>query len=273
MSKIKFSCQTYAWIMCGDKYLGKIDHMAKVASNAEFSAIEPMNLQLKSYRDPKRLKAVLEEHNIQMSSMTLVCDWKHPQETEEERLEADQMIELTAQFPGALFMLVQMPGEDRSELETRQKNLIANINEVSRRATDRGLVCTYHPNSPDGSIWRTRADYDKLLPQLDERVLKWTPDVGHIAKGGMDPVALVREYRTLVNHYHFKDMHEDGSWALMGEGTIDFETLIKDMIATDFAGWVIFEDECDRAIDNPDGVMLEDGVYIREKMLPLLNAA
>ena len=138
-----------------------------------------------------------------------------------------------------------------------------NVNEISKRATDKGLICTYHPNSPDGSVWRTEEDYHKLLPLLDESVIKWTPDVGHIAKGRMDPVKLIREYRSLVNHIHFKDMYEDGRWAFTGEGCIDFETIVKDLIKTNYEGWIIFEDECDEAIGDPDGVAIKDGQYIQ----------
>jgi len=64
--------------------MGKIDHMAKIASDAEFPGIEPMNLQLEAFRDPLKLKDTLAENNIELSSMTLVCDWKGPKETEEE---------------------------------------------------------------------------------------------------------------------------------------------------------------------------------------------
>ena len=137
------------------------------------------------------------------------------------------------------------------------------INAIGRRASEKGITSSYHPNSPEGSVWRTREDYDKLLPQLDSSVIKWTPDVGHIAKGGMDPVALIRQYRDLVNHIHFKDMYKDGRWAQTGEGDIDFKTVIQDLVKTNFEGWIVFEDECDAAVGDPDGVTLKDGDYIQ----------
>ncbi len=262
-NNIRFGQQTYAWIMCGDKYMGKIDHMSDITNKAGFEAIEPINLQLGEYYHPEKLKEALSKNSLELSSMTVVCDWLGSKETDEEKAESDRLIDLTATFPGAKLMLVQMPQADRSNLEEKQKNLILNINEISRRATDKGLICTYHPNSPSGSVWRTREDYDKLLPLLDESVIKWTPDVGHIAKDGMDPVQLIREYRSLVNHIHFKDMYENGDWALTGDGCIDFETIVKDLIKTDYKGWIIFEDECEAAVGDPDGITIKDGQYIQ----------
>ncbi len=269
---IRFTCETYAWIQCGDRYIGKIDHMAEIASRSGFEGIEPMNLQMGPFWDAGLLRETMARYNLKFSSIALVCDWLHPQETEAERIEADRTIDLClAMGPDTVLMPVQMPGKDRSNLAERQKNLILNVNAVARRAAERGLTCSYHPNSPDGSIWRIREDYDKLLPMLDSEVLKWTPDVGHIAKGGMDPVALVREYRSLVNHFHFKDMDKHGEWALMGEGIIDFETIVKDMMATEYKGWIVFEDECEESIENPDGVTLKDGIYIRDTVRKWLN--
>jgi len=273
MSNIKFTCETYAWIMCGDTYIGKIDHMADTAARSGFEGIEPMNLQLGAFRDPARLKDALDARGIRLSSIALVCDWLNPAETGDERKEADSIMDLIKAFPyEVLLMPVQMPQKDRENLAVRQKNFIACVNNVARRAAERGITSSYHPNSPSGSIWRIREDYDKLLPLLDREVLGWTPDVGHIAKGGMDPVGLIREYRDLVNHIHFKDMFPDGTWAQTGQGNIDFKTVIEDLVKTDFKGWVVFEDECDAAIGDPDGVTLKDGDYIRDVVKPWIPA-
>lgn len=263
MSSIKFGQQTYAWIMCGDKYMGKIDHMAKIASQAGYEGLEPINLQLGENYDPKKLRDSIYKHGIVMPSITLVCDWLNPKETEAEKIEADKLINIAAQFEDCMLMPVQMPQKDRNNLSERQKNLMSCVNEIAKRAADKGLKCTYHPNSPEGSIWRTREDYDKLLPMLDTKYIKWTPDVGHIAKGGMDPVQLMREYRSLINHVHFKDMNKAGEWTMTGEGDIDYETVVKDLVKANFDGWVIFEDECDRAVEDPDGVAIDDGKYIQ----------
>jgi inosose dehydratase len=271
MSNIKFTCETYAWIMCGDKFIGKIDHMADTASRSGFEGLEPMNLQLGDFRDAGKFRDMMESKGIRLSSLALVCDWLNPRETEAERKEADQMMSLIRSFPyEVLLMPVQMPQKDRSNLVARQDNLISCVNAVARRAAEQGLACSYHPNSPEGSVWRTREDYDRLLPLLDSQALGWTPDVGHIAKGGMDPVALIREYRPLVNHIHFKDMFEDGTWAQTGQGNIDFKTVIQDLVKTEFDGWVVFEDECDAAEADPDGVTLKDGDYIRDVVKPWL---
>ncbi|MDB4292595.1 sugar phosphate isomerase/epimerase [Maribacter sp.] len=270
MGKIKIGCETYTWAMSGDTYKNKLDHILGVMSKAGFKSIEPDTGFMNGFEDPAVFREALERNNIKLSVLCHVEDWRSPKETDAERRNADQWIEFMKHFPEAIFLLVQMPGEDREYLRERQQNLLTCVNDIAKRAADKGIVCSYHPNSPMGSIYRTEEDYKILLNGLDSDLIKYTPDVGHMAKGGMDPLKVIKEYRELVNCIHYKDMFEDGRWAEMGAGIIDFEEITKYLKDTGFEGWIIVEDEADVAITDPDGVTLKDGIYIEEVLRPLL---
>ncbi|MEQ9437574.1 MAG: TIM barrel protein [Cyclobacteriaceae bacterium] len=271
MSKIKIGCETYTWQMPGEQYKGKLEHIMEITSRAGFTGIEPDTSFLHHLSDPVLMQEALKKNNLELAVLCLALDWRNPHETETEQRLADQWIDFLKHFPDALFLLVQLPGKDRSALQERQQNLLTCVNQVARRATDQGIVCSYHPNSPAGSVYRTEEDYKILLEGLDASVIRYTPDVGHIAKGGMDPLSVIRQYRELVNCVHYKDMFENGDWAAMGRGIIDFEGISQYLVDTDFEGWVILEDECDEAITDPDGVTLTDGVYVKDVLTPLLQ--
>ena len=174
-------------------------------------------------------------------------------------------------FPEAIFLLVQMPGKDREQLHERQQNLLSCVNAIAARAAGKGIECSYHPNSPMGSVYRTEEDYKILLNGLDTSVIRYTPDVGHIAKAGMDPMAIVKQYAKLINCIHYKDMYADGRWAPMGEGVIDFMEITNYLQSIHFKGWIVVEDECDKAITDPDSVAMEDGLYNKKVLEPLLK--
>ncbi|NNE75897.1 MAG: sugar phosphate isomerase/epimerase, partial [Pricia sp.] len=261
---------TYTWAMSGEKYKDKLEHIIEVTSKAGFKSIEPDTGFMKGFTDPVLFKEVLDKNNIELSVLCHVEDWRHPKETVAESINADQWIEFMEHFPEAILLLVQMPGQDRNDLHERQQNLLTCVNAIARRAADKGIICSYHPNSPMGSIYRTEEDYKILLNGLDSKVIKYTPDVGHMAKGGMDPLTVIKQYRELVNCIHYKDMYKDGSWAQMGKGIIDFKGITTYLKDTDFNGWIIVEDECDAAITDPDGVTMQDGIYIKEVLEPLL---
>jgi inosose dehydratase len=129
-----------------------------------------------------------------------------------------------------------------------------------------------HPNSPPGSLFRISEDYELLLDRLDPDV-GFTPDIGHVAAGGMDPLETVKRYRDRVDHTHFKDINHDGSWAATGEGRLDFPAVVSYLAGTGYHGWIVFEDESEAAKRDPDTATRRNGVYARELLSPILNEA
>ena len=102
---------------------------------------------------------------------------------------------------------------------------------------------------------------DRITVVLDN-IVDFAPDAGHIAKGGMDAVAIFRQYRSRIRHIHFKDMDSNQNWVEMGQGIIDYKTIVEDLSKTDYYGWIMIEDESARAEDDPDGVTIENGKYL-----------
>ena len=242
-----------------------------VAARAGYKGIEPDSSFLHHLSNPALMKEALQKYGLELSVFCYVEDWLHPQETSEERQRADAWLNFMEHFPHTLFLMVQMPGNNRNDLHNRQQNLLSCVNAIARRAADKGIRSSYHPNSPEGSIYRTEEDYKILLNGLDNTIIGYTPDLGHIAKGGMDPLSIVKQYRELINCIHYKDMYSDGKWAPMGEGVIDFVGTTNFLKQTGFEGWIVVEDECDAAITDPDSVAMTDGLYNRKVLEPLIS--
>ncbi len=272
MGKIKIACETYAWQMPGESYKGKLDHIMGVASAAGFTGIEPETSFFGELSDPLKMKDTLARHNLELAVLCHVEDWRNPKETDGERARAQNWIDYLSHFPNAIYLPVQMPGTDRNHLEERQQNLLRCVNALAERASANGITCSYHPNSPMGSVFRTEEDYKILLNGLNPKHIGYTPDVGHIAKAGMDPLAIIKQYRELVNLVHYKDMHADLTWAQTGEGIIEFRAITQYLIDTGYEGWIIMEDECDQAKTDPDNVTMKDGEYVAASLKPLIGA-
>ncbi len=268
----QFGAEVYTWFMDneGETHAGRLGHMIEVASRAGFQGIEPMHFWMGDLSDPGLLEAKLRKENIKLAAIALILDWNGAEETDKEHREADQVIELLKRFPGALLCTVQMP-TGRYDLEIRREHLISNVNEVSRRAAEQGITCSFHPNSPESSINRTEEDYRVILEGLDDKVTGWTPDVGHIINGGMDPLEKMKEYKSLINHVHYKDWDGKPEFALMGKGVIDFTNITQWLKDEGYDGWIVCEDEAPEAVDNPDKVTLHDGEWIRRDLIPSLK--
>jgi inosose dehydratase len=271
-SGIRFGSEVYTWFMKenGRANANRLGHMIDVIAGAGFAGIQPIFSWMGNLSDPSRLAESLASRSLELAAMSFVLDWNHEGETDEESREAESVMNFLAHFPRALLCVVQMP-TGRFDVDVRQKRLVGNLNALARRAADRGIVTTFHPNSPEGSIARTPEDYNFLLNGLDSKVIGWTPDVGHIINGGMDPLETMKRYAHLINHVHFKDWDGHPEFAVMGEGKVDFVAITKWLRDSRFQGWIVCEDEGHRAIDDPDGVTRLDGAWVNAHLEPLLQ--
>lgn len=92
------------------------------------------------------------------------------------------------------------------------------LEEIGRRCRDVGVLACFHPHT--GTPVETREEIDRVMSEVDPEAVFFAPDTGQIAKGGGDPVDVVRTYRERVRHVHLKD-YIGGTTQLdaAGEGT------------------------------------------------------
>lgn len=268
----RFGSEVYTWYMSGNgtTYAGRLGHMIEVIAEAGFKGIQPIFSWMGELRDPQLLADKLKAHGLELAALSLALEWNGTEETSTERAEADQAIELLKHFPGAILCTVQIP-TGRHDLEQRQENLINIVNAVSARATAQGIPCSFHPNSPHTSIIRTAEDYRTVLNGLDSSLTGWTPDVGHIINGDMDPLEKMQEYAHLINHMHYKDWDGEPEFALMGMGKVNLLAITQWLKDQNYSGWIVCEDEGKEALEHPDYVTLHDGRWINNELIPALK--
>jgi inosose dehydratase len=268
----RFGSEVYTWFMnnSGKTHENRLGHMMEVIAKAGFTGIQPIHFWMGDLSDPGRLEAKLQETGLELAAISLALDWNGTEESEKEKKETDQIISLLQRFPGAILCTVQIPS-GRHELVARQKALVNILNTVSRRAMEKGVPCSFHPNSPHTSIIRTEEDYATILPALDSTATGWTPDVGHIINGGMDPLQKMKEYASLINHMHYKDWDGEPEFTLMGNGKVDLLGITQWLKDRNYTGWIVCEDEGAEALEDPDFVTLHDGRWINETLIKGLH--
>jgi inosose dehydratase len=267
--QVRFAAQTYSWQM-SNRWGGRLSEIATVVAQAGFAGIEPEVRMMDGFHDVGALQALLTGRNVSLAAIALVLDWRGPTESAVERGEANRVIDLLGTFEDARLVLVQMPSSEWTDRRLAQEHLVACMSAVARRATDRGIVTTFHPNSPSNSIVRTQVDYDRVLPKLPP-YLGWTPDTGHLAVGGMDSVHMIRDYRELVNHIHLKDADGEGRWVPNGQGAIDLIGSVRVLAETSYQGWVVVEDESPSAESDPNSAAFRNEAWIKTNLQPLFD--
>lgn len=131
------------------------------------------------------------------------------------------------------------------------------LNEVGRICLEHGVQACFHNHA--GSYIETRDEFDRLLALTDPSLVFIGLDTGHLCYGGGDVADFARTYAPRIKTLHLKDvnprvleegrrqkhdyhrMGENGIWAELGEGCVDFPSLFASLRAVDYVGWAIVE--------------------------------
>ena len=147
--------------------------------------------------------------------------------------------------------------DDRPELdETGWQTLFTNLSRIKEVCAAQGVTATLHPH------WGTMVqNVDEVRRVLDNSTVGLCLDTGHLSAGGADVVELVRDYADRIDIVHAKDIRKDltdkllpgemswsegikaGMFTPIGEGDIDFPTIVGLLNEAGFDGyWVLEQD-------------------------------
>ncbi|UWR73223.1 sugar phosphate isomerase/epimerase family protein [Phaeobacter inhibens] len=114
-------------------------------------------------------------------------------------------------------------------------------------------------------------ELERLLNEVDDKILKICFDTGHHSYAGFDPVAFMKRHMDRISYMHFKDIDPkvkadviakrtnfydacgQGIFCNLGEGDVDFPAVRQLLVDAGFSGWCTVEQDCDPTLD-PDPV-------------------
>jgi inosose dehydratase len=74
------------------------------------------------------------------------------------------------------------------------------------------------------------------------------PDTAHLAAGGGNPAAQIRQYGDRLRHVHLKDIDRaTGQFLPLGAGDLDLLDIVRAVRAADYDSWLVVE------LDSYDG--------------------
>jgi inosose dehydratase len=106
-------------------------------------------------------------------------------------------------------------------------NIVSALNEMCKAVTGVGVTAALHPHT--GTCIQIRDEVYAVLDAVDTRYVKFAPDVGQLAKGGSDPVKIVKDFLPLIRHVHLKDWNGGPYWSEycpLGQGKVDLRTVL-----------------------------------------------
>jgi len=142
----------------------------------------------------------------------------------------------------------------------------ARLSEVADYVNAQGLKMAYHYHL--GTVVQDADDLEAFFANTRSNV-GVTLDTGHAVLGGIDPFEVVARHAERITHVHCKDVRQDvfdatagkdasfldgvlaGMFTVPGDGSINFNRLMKDLAGIGYSGWIIIEAEQDPAKADP----------------------
>lgn len=179
----------------------------------------------------------------------------------------------------ALFKIVDAPcivygetagtiqGDRSAPLATKRKLGEDEIKVYGRKMTafaewcaEQGMPLAYHHHM--AAPIETEHELD-LLMQHSGEALSLLYDAGHMAFAGGDVLGVIDKHHARISHVHTKDVRRDvidgldrgresfldavikGAFTVPGDGSLDFEAIVKRLANVDYEGWFVVEAEQD----------------------------
>ncbi|MFD2329521.1 myo-inosose-2 dehydratase [Cohnella sp. GCM10020058] len=231
-------------------------------------------------KDPAVLKRELDARGIR-----LVSQWKSvlfsapdylERELEDYRRHAAFLAEFgstvisTAEVGGSLHFDPRRSAREKTVLrldEAGWDSLAKGLNAAGEIARSFGMKLAYHHHG--GTVVEQPEEIDELLRRTDPALVHLLYDTGHAFYGGSDPLALLRKHYDRVAYIHLKDIRpmvlaeartegadfvsciRKGVFTVPGDGCIDFEPIVRELLARGYGGWAMLEGEQDPALHQP----------------------
>ncbi|PIE20331.1 MAG: inosose dehydratase [Arachnia propionica] len=147
--------------------------------------------------------------------------------------------------------------DDRPVLdEAGWSTLFANLERIREVCAEAGVQACVHPHW--GTMIQNADEVEKLLTETSVGLCL---DTGHLLAGGADPVELTKRFADRIVIVHAKDVRADlaakllpgevtwsqaikqGVFTPLGQGDIDFATIVAELQAVGFQGYFVLEQD------------------------------
>ena len=266
-----------------------LDECLRQAAQAGLTGMEtgrrfPMNMDA--------LGPILERHGISVcggwfSGMLLDGDI----EAEKDRIAEQHAFFKAAGAPCIVYGEVarSVQGERRTPLAAKPIVSEAEMAAYGRKISDfadwctaEGMPIAYHHHM--AAVVETEAELDLLMKHSSVPLLF---DAGHMAFGGGDTFRVIENHHARIAHVHTKDIRQGvvdgldrtsesfldavikGAFTVPGDGSLDFEAIVKALADKGYEGWFVIEAEQDPKANPP----LDMAIKGRAELKRVMDAA
>jgi len=194
-------------------------------------------------------------------------------EAEKDRIAQQMEFFIAAKAPCIVYgeTARSIQGVRAAPLATKPTLSEAEIASYGRKVSDfadwcarQGMPIAYHHHM--GAVVETEAELDLFMAHSSVPLLF---DTGHLVMAGGDPLRVIDKHHERFLHIHTKDVRQPvidaldrrrdgfldaivrGAFTVPGDGSLDFEAIVKALAAKGYEGWFVVEAEQDPRLNPP----------------------
>ena len=255
--------------------LGEENSLEKCLTEAKQAGYEGVELGRKFPRDAATLSPILKNFKL-----SLVSGWYSGRLLE--RSVADEIKALQPHLTllkalGSTAMVFcevsrcvhgdrKVPLSKRPKLAEKEwKPFTQHLDEVASYLRDQGVPMAYHHHM--GTVIQAEDEVDRMMDSTKHVGLLL--DTGHLTYAGGDPMRALKRHAKRINHVHCKDIRKDklaqarkqdmsfldavvgDVFAVPSDGSINYDTILKELANSKYSGWLVVEADQDPAKAHP----------------------
>ncbi len=255
--------------------LGDDNSLEKCLSEAKLAGYEGVELGRKFPRDPAVLGPILRNFKID-----LISGWYSARLLErsvEDEIRAMQPHFALLKALGATAMVFcevsrcvhgdrSIPLSRRPRLAEKEwQPLCQGLDEIADYLKNQGMQLAYHHHM--GTVIQSEDEVDRMM--AGTKSVGLLLDTGHLTVAGGDPLRALEHHAQRIVHVHCKDIRQDrlaharkqdssflaavlgDVFAVPGDGSIDFDPILKGLAQRGYRGWLVVEADQDPARAHP----------------------
>jgi sugar phosphate isomerase/epimerase len=191
---------------------------------------------------PADFKALLDEMKLK------------PMSAHQSSVTFDNIDQQIADLKAAVFQYFVVPippmglfGDEGGKMNMKggAKNLAQILDKLGEKCAAAGLQLLYHNHDfefvkdADGTVV-----IDYLLENCNPKYVNFQMDLYWVTKAGADPVAYFKRYPGRFKIWHVKDMDDQGRFAPVGNGKIDFKRVLDNKKLSGMQYYFVEQDAC-----------------------------
>lgn len=227
---MKIGCQTITF--GNERHASDFKSIIKAVADAGYDGMETGFFRF-DVKEAKNYKSWQGEYNIRQAAIHIGGDFEDEESVKKQHENIPAMIKLAHELDCKDIFFSGSPKT------TDYKGLAENLNNLGKKFSEEGLILSYHNH--DWEIKDNCAGLYTLCDNTDPKYFSFVPDVGWVARGGGNPVEVLKRLGARVTNLHFKEFTSEGKFTELGTGIVNFKEAYDFMKDKDM--WVIAEQD------------------------------